>query len=228
WRMAPPNTITEDPDGDTKARPWVLVAADLEFVLTVTDPVTGCSVEDTINIYTASSPVVEMASEEIICAGENIVLGTAEENPDYIYEWTPATGLSCTDCFSPVASPATTTEYLLRVRFAHPSCPNDTTLNVAVTVNESDITMGPDMNFCPGDASLQIQGAPSMTDQGNAITSYQWAPNTNMNDPALQSPSVSPPPNSEITYTVTITDANGCQAMGSVTYTPETIANAGS
>src|SRR5690606_14023961 len=174
------------------------------------------------------SPVVEMASEEIICAGENIVLGPAEENSDYIYEWTPATGLSCTDCFSPVASPATTTEYLLRVRFADPSCPNDTTLNLNVVVNESNISMGPDMNYCPGDEVLAITGAPSMTDRGNPITSYQWAPNTNMNDPALQSPSVSPPPNSATTYTVTMTDANGCQAMGSVTYTPETIANAGS
>src|SRR5690606_8874326 len=65
-------------------------------------------------------------------------------------------------------------------------------------------------------------------DQGTAIVSYSWAPSANMNNASVQTPSLNVLPNSATTYTVTTIDANGCMATGSVTYTPEVTANAGS
>lgn len=46
-----------------------------------------------------------------ICAGEGVQLSRPN---GFISNWSPFTGLSCTDCFNPIASPTTTTIYTLR------------------------------------------------------------------------------------------------------------------
>ncbi len=71
-------------------------------------------------------------TSHIICAGDSVYLAFEPYEPgpddtlvvdiaypDYpyfnepLYTWTPATGLSCTDCENPIASPDTTTTYVL-------------------------------------------------------------------------------------------------------------------
>lgn len=48
----------------------------------------------------------------IVCAGEGVQLG-GDPQPNTFYTWTPAEGLSCTDCPDPMASPTETTLYRL-------------------------------------------------------------------------------------------------------------------
>ena len=49
--------------------------------------------------------------EACICKGDSVTLGCDKLNLNSSYTWSPAEGLSCTDCPHPVASPETTTTY---------------------------------------------------------------------------------------------------------------------
>jgi len=48
-----------------------------------------------------------------ICPGDSIQLGCPEVSTDLDFTWTPAIGLSCTDCPRPMASPSSTTTYTM-------------------------------------------------------------------------------------------------------------------
>ncbi len=55
-----------------------------------------------------------------------------QDNPPFVYTWAPATGLSCTDCESPMASPDTTTLYTLTVVEPLSGCVNTSEALVSV------------------------------------------------------------------------------------------------
>jgi glucose/arabinose dehydrogenase len=52
---------------------------------------------------------------ETICEGDSTQITPATVGAISSYTWRPSAGLSCSDCRSPVASPATTTTYILEV-----------------------------------------------------------------------------------------------------------------
>ncbi len=61
---------------------------------------------------------------------------------------------------------------------------------------------GPDLTICYG------QGADL---QGSGGTTYSWSPITYLNDPTIANPRCTP--DNSITYTVAVTDANGCTSL---------------
>ena len=76
----------------------------------------GCTLVDSVLVRALAAPEVAIATDTTIAAGTMVLLAPAQvENADYTYAWTPTTGLSCTDCASPQATPTETTEYELRV-----------------------------------------------------------------------------------------------------------------
>lgn len=70
----------------------------------------GCDSTHCINIQLITEPLAEVITADFAVAeGEEIQL---EVTPGFeMYEWFPTTGLSCTDCHNPIASPSETTEY---------------------------------------------------------------------------------------------------------------------
>ncbi len=70
-----------------------------------------------------------------ICEGESVTLGCSSSNSDISYTWTPATGLSCTDCPNPVANPTETTTYTIT-----PSTGACGSESITVTVVEDNTT----------------------------------------------------------------------------------------
>ncbi|WP_236969372.1 SprB repeat-containing protein, partial [Membranihabitans marinus] len=228
WRQAPPNTTMPASMGDTLAQPYVLIAAPLTFYLEVTDDESGCVDRDTLQVNLSRAPKVEARDPGVICLGDDVLIGTIENNPDYNYEWFPTTGLDCSTCSEASASPAVTTDYVLTVRYNNPACHADTILSIQVEVNEADITMAGNQTFCPSAGALNLLGPGANTNQGNAITAYSWTPTLNMDNPNIASPTVDPAPINQTTYTVNITDINGCKAQGMITYSPTLRASAGS
>lgn len=76
----------------------------------------GCTLVDSVLVRTLEAPEAAIAADTTITAGATVSLAPAQvENADYTYAWTPAIGLSCTDCANPQATPTETTEYELRV-----------------------------------------------------------------------------------------------------------------
>jgi hypothetical protein len=82
-----------------------------EYTVTVTD-VRGCQASDTITLTEAAKPSVSAGTDLTICPGGSAaLLATGGVS----YQWSPAQGLSCTDCADPVARPARTTTYIVEV-----------------------------------------------------------------------------------------------------------------
>lgn len=81
---------------------------------------------DTTYLYLC--PEVNAGADVEICPSENIELSVSGGTGDFI--WSPSTGLSCTDCANPIASPTETTEYT--VSSTSEFCETTSTITVAV------------------------------------------------------------------------------------------------
>ena len=116
------------------------------------------------------------------------------------YDWTPASGLSAVNISNPVASPRTTTQYIVSLTLGR--CVSSDT--VLVTVNPAPIpNAGADIFICYGQ---------SATLNGSGGTVYRWSPATYLNDATL--PNAVSTPDRNIYYVLSVlSDANGCAAL---------------
>ncbi|MEZ4950875.1 MAG: T9SS type A sorting domain-containing protein [Saprospiraceae bacterium] len=69
----------------------------------------ACETED---CYDIGSGIFRISPVHIVCLGSSKVL-TVRPPRGADFSWSPATGLSCTDCPNPIASPRQSTEYTL-------------------------------------------------------------------------------------------------------------------
>jgi gliding motility-associated-like protein len=90
------------------------------YSLTVTDA-NGCSASASSTLAVSGGLTVEITPPNAtLSAGESVVLTASVQGltSGVTYTWTPATGLSCTDCASPTASPSVTTTYTVSAETA--------------------------------------------------------------------------------------------------------------
>jgi len=134
----------------------------------------------------------------------------------YTYSWAPATGLSATNVASPSALPAATTVYTVTVTDA---CGNTVTAtqevtvsNVALSIIDNDVSV-----FGGNDGSAIV--TPS---GGTGPYLYSWSSGSTTDTASNLIAG---------TYTVTVTDANGCSKTGTAVISQpagvQEIANAG-
>ena len=87
--------------------------------------------------------------------------------------------------------------------------------DITVTVHPlPTVDAGADVTIIESE-SVVIGGAPTAT--GNGPFTYDWTPSTGLDDASLANPTASPV--TTTTYTVEVTDANGCVATDSVEVT---------
>jgi GEVED domain/Beta-propeller repeat len=221
YSWAPVNSAWQNGTDEHSAQPQVLFASGtpLTFTVTVTDPVTGCSKTDDVTLQ-ASTTQGEYAgtAAAAICPGELVTLGRAAE-PNAIYDWTTGAtnGLSCTNCSSPTASPATTTNYIVTV--SYPGCASPVTDNVTVTVKPATPFDFTDKTICSATpANIGLGGTGNPVSIANAV-SYSWSPASGLSCTTCASPNANPQVTT--TYTCTITFASGCTLSDNVTVTPQ-------
>ncbi|MEI8204759.1 MAG: gliding motility-associated C-terminal domain-containing protein [Bacteroidota bacterium] len=119
------------------------------------------------------------------------------------YSWSPALGLTNPNVLNPIANPTTPTNYVLSVFDGCGFVARDT---VKVTVVTMTADAGPDQTICSGDTVALHASAGSL---------FAWNPSATLNNSTIQSPH-SLPLNTTTTYTVVITDTNGCSASDNV------------
>jgi hypothetical protein len=73
----------------------------------------GNSSTDTVRILLKNAPDLDLGEDVSICAGEEITLEYSSSGSFSTFNWSPSAELSCTVCPSPVASPTSTTTYVL-------------------------------------------------------------------------------------------------------------------
>ncbi|HOY04622.1 MAG TPA: gliding motility-associated C-terminal domain-containing protein [Saprospiraceae bacterium] len=100
------------------------------YTLTVMDA-NGCTADTSATLVAAIIPTLNVGEDFDLPLGEaqpmDVTLNTVAQS----IQWTPATGLSCTDCLEPVASPYLTTVYTLTVTSLD-GCPATDSLTVRV------------------------------------------------------------------------------------------------
>jgi len=170
---------------------------------TITGTTNGCTGTTSVTITVTSGITAFAGNDTTICSGSSInLLATGGTS----YEWTPATGLSCTNCQSPVANPSSTTTYTVTVSSG--TC-TPATDQITVTV-----TPGPSITVVPNPVTL-CSGAIDTLDASGADT-YEWSPATGLN--VTTGAQVIINPSSNTTYTVTGTTA-GCSSTATVVVT---------
>ncbi len=186
----------------TVSNPTATPNSTTTYTVTVTD-VNGCTGTDQVTVRVENNITVNAGNDATICSGQNVQLNATG---GATYQWSPTTGLSNPSINNPVASPSSTTTYMVTVTDVNGCSDTD---QVTVTIrNNITVNAGNDVTVCNGQ-STQLNAT------GGA--SYQWSPATGLSNPSINNPMASP--GSTTVYTVTITDVNGCTGTDQVTVT---------
>jgi len=221
-------TLTASPTGGTWAGTGILDPLTGSFSPSAagvgTTPITytytsaPCTVTSTSNVVVNPLPIVFAGNDAIICAGASTGLQAIGAST---YQWSinggAAVGLNNSNISNPSASPVTTTTYSVLGVDANGCTSVD---QVQVSVNPlPTINAGSNVSICPG--------IPSTLGASGAST-YAWTPSSGLTGANTATPAANPA--STQTYTVTGTDANGCQNTDQVTVTvfPQPVVTASS
>ena len=154
---------------------------------------------DSVKI-TVENPAVRTSNDTAVCAGIQVQLNTTGANT---YIWTPAAGLSNSAIANPVATPATTTQYIVTGTTANGCIAKDT---VNITISPLPvITRSADTVICKN-SSTQLFASGGL--------SYSWSPAASLNNPSIANPVATPA--ATTIYFVTVTGANTCNNIDSV------------
>lgn len=176
--------------------------ATVTYTVTGTD-VSGCQNTDAVTVTVNPLPTVDAGADVVVCAGASTVL-TGSGAATYV--WAPATNLSSTTTASVTSTPTATLTYTLTGTDAN-GCQN--TDAVTVTLNPlPTVSVSNDAVICLG------QNVPLIA---SGAASYTWSPGTGLS--ITTGATTIATPAATITYTVTGTDANGCQNTDDVLIT---------
>ncbi len=186
-------------NNNTLQNPTATIFNNSTFTVTGTDA-NGCTGTDTTTIIVLPNPIMSGGSNATICFGNSAQLNaTGGIN----YFWSPSVGLSNTSIPNPIANPIITSTYTVTTIDSN-NCSG--TANVIVTVNPlPNANAGTDDTIC-------ISFSNQLNASGGVF--YNWQPATYLDNNLISNPNCTPLTN--ITYTVTVTDANTCSAQDSV------------
>jgi PKD repeat protein len=201
-------TLTED-GGDAVSWSWstgahtqsIQVTSGGTYDVTITDT-HGCQSNCQISVTVYDAPTADAGSDEQICAGGSVVIGGSPTGSGgtgaLTYSWSPISGLDNPAASNPNASPSSTTVYTVTVTDSE-GCTDTDSMTVMV-IGGPTANAGGDTGFCAG-GSVQLSG---LATGGATPYTYDWiGPESH---PSTQNPSV----NTAGTYTLTVTDDNGC------------------
>lgn len=194
------------------ANPVATPPSTTTYTLTVSDAY-GCTATDNVVVNAISGPAANAGADGTIgtCPSSTYTIaGTASGTAPLSVIWSPATGLSNTSITTPIAKPATTTNYTLTVTDTYGCTASD-----VVIVNVVPL---PAIGVTPSNPTICVGGNVNLTASGG--TSYTWTPATGLS--ATTGASVNAAPAATTNYTVTGSDIYGCTntAVATVTVNP--------
>lgn len=162
------------------------------YVVTGTDS-NSCKNKDSVLVKVNTLPNV-IGSDKQICINDSVMISATGAQT---YNWTPITGLSCTNCPNPTASPRTTTNYIVTGTDSN-SCKNKDTITVKVNPLPT-LSKTADFAICKDYSStLFVAGA----------SKYKWSPSIGLSCDTCSTTIATLSNN--IKYRIMATDANGC------------------
>jgi len=210
-----------NPATSTAANPGPITyntAGSYTITLTITNACGTATTTESVTVEATPVVVVNPVTPSI-CAGQSVVLTAGGATN---YSWSPGTGLNTTSGPIVTASPSATTTYTV-TGTTPAGCPASAT--TTVTVNPlPTVNIPPVAPICAGQS---VQLSPVVGGGTPPYTVFSWSPAAGLSAANIQNPTANPA--STTTYTLTVTDSNGCQGSGSVTVTinPLPTVNAG-
>ncbi|MCB0753987.1 MAG: gliding motility-associated C-terminal domain-containing protein [Flavobacteriales bacterium] len=183
------------------SNPQVWPVFDTEYIVEVTNA-DGCVGYDTL-LVSLFEPQLTVSQDETICLGDTAQISA---NGASTYTWSPITNISDNSISNPEVWPSSTTAYVVEAIDAN-GC--ELIDSVVITVQPLPLAdAGADDSVCIGN-SVQLGAS------GGTI--YSWSPAGSLSNPNVANPDASP--SSTTTYTVTVSDQFGCEALDSVLIT---------
>ncbi len=163
------------------------------YTVTGTDA-NGCTSTDQVVVSVSENAGITASADVIICEGEGTTLGVIGGTN---YTWSPSTGLNNPNAPNPIANPSVTTTYTV-TGTSISGCPSVD--NVTVFVNPKPEAIACEDKFiCVGESIQLIV---------TTHAQYAWSPSNTLLNPNSGTPTAFP--TETTTYTVTVTDENGC------------------
>lgn len=149
--------------------------------------------------------IVNAGPDDTICYNASTTLNATPNGAGYTYSWSPATGLSNTTVYNPVATPSTTTTYTVTITDAAGCSGSD---SVKIYSDPQIIIAKTAINVsCNGACNGQTIVIPS---GGSNVFTYSWTSGCSTASCTNLCPG---------SYTVTVTDSWGCSATADTTVT---------
>jgi hypothetical protein len=154
---------------------------------------------------------VKTNNDTTIVCGSSVQLNSVPNaTPDSVL-WSPSLGLSATNIANPIATPATTTTYVVTT-YTGVCVAKDT---VVITLTPLQIEAGADKNYVCG-GSVKLDSVTSNYTGVGPLT-YSWNPTTGLSNATIANPTASVSQTTK--YYVTVTSPNNCTAIDSITVT---------
>ena len=173
----------------------------------ITSVIGGCTATENVIVTVAPRPTVNAGNDVDICYNSTTQLNAQTDGTSFT--WSNAGSLSDASVLNPVATPASTTSYILTATDNTSGCPKPSVDTVIVTVL-------PKVNAFAGNDTVIIASLPLQLKATGGVT-YQWAPATGLDNPNIAGPVAMLDGNPEyVTYMVTVTDQAGCFDTSSI------------
>jgi len=196
YQWSPPQGLNNVNIGNPIANP----SSTTTYTVLVTDN-NGCSNSDSVIVTVNPLPPADAGADAGVCLGSSITL---QASGGVTYSWTPIGSLDNANIPNPVATPSVTTTYTVLVTDANGCEASD---SVSIMVFPLPVAVASaDTVICDGSAV-------NLNASGGVV--YSWDPPNDLNDPNIANPIATP--SATTTYTVTVTDLNGCTDDDDVT-----------
>jgi gliding motility-associated-like protein len=158
----------------------------------------GCTSSAVVAVPLQNDLILTTFDPLPVCEGTALPL-PATSNGDH-FSWTPTAGLSDPTILNPLATPSTSTTYTISA--TRGICTR--TAMTLITISPAPIpNAGADIQTCYGKTVVL---------RGSGGKFYHWSPSTGLTNPNVPLPIVLKP-TSTITYSLSVTDANGCNSL---------------
>ena len=185
------------------ANPEAQPAATTTYYVTVS-AANQCNGYDSVIVTVNPPPALSISNDTAICEGEVVPLyvsGAAN------YSWSPAAGLSCTNCPNPIATITSSTAYIVDATDIN-GCKASDSVKI-------DVTAEPVINISPTDTAICAGNIVQLSATGGG--NYSWLPGIGLSDTAIANPVANPLVTT--TYTLTVSINSSCTATDSITIT---------
>lgn len=204
-------------DNPTLANPTASPLSTTTYTLTVND-MNGCIKIDSVQISIGANFTIDAGVNKTICNGVTASLGGTPTAPSgSIYNWLPPTNLNNTTIANPIFTAPASGIYTYTVSVTNAGCTGTSIVTITVN-NQPLVNAGNNVSICSGENAV-IGGTP--TGGGGSI--YSWSPPTTINNTSIANPTINPLVTK--TYTLTLTDVNGCTGVDSVYVTVNSLPN---